>query len=314
MDFIIYGFISVWLVLIFIIGLIFSFFIALKILKSKKISENRLDKYCKNFIQGVSIYIILVGISIIIIIPIIYILYICKVGKENWLIFFSEKNIQISLAINLLVYYLFISWYISCISNKKEIKDFFSQLNYVLINKVPEKLGITFSFMCKIGAIFFVIPYISTKYILISIISLVGTSNIFVLSLGFFIYLLFFYIIEKILLLILKVFNKFHKNFWVKTIRVAVFASLLYIYVYGNTPKFSSSHITMALTITLTLYGFIEIFQNYLKELWQVFKTKLGLKSVKIEKLNDKSELELKLKSLENELVELKKELKTFDK
>ncbi|MGL4760460.1 MAG: hypothetical protein ACRCWG_03295 [Sarcina sp.] len=303
MAFIFSGFISFWLVLSFVISSVIIFVIGYKKINNKKFSESELEIYGEKIERNVKRYITWIGIIIIIAIPVIYISYIYKIDNGNLLEVISGSNIELSIALNLIIYYVFISWYASRFTNDK-IRMFFSNLNYYL-KKFPQIFVgvIIFPIICL------VVAYIEMNYILIPFIYSVGTIKIFTLSLAFLGYLLLFYIIEKFILFIFKGSDKFNIKLMVKTISIIALASLLGLYVYGNTPKLSSSHVSIALTTTLTLYGFLGVFKNHLKELWQEFKKKLGLDYKKRKNLSDKNKLDIKIQALDKELFELKKEL-----
>ena len=222
-----------------------------------EVIKNEIDKCSYRYIHMITLYIIWLGLGIVIGIPIILVILIFRL-KINFIdVIINDNNIKI-IAINLFFYYIFSVWYLNTVFSNEAIKKISEKLNNIIFN-FPKTLAKALI----IPLILLFVIYLELYLVVLPLISLFGNDEVLkvvvVLSLFLFINKFFGVLIQR-LFNFLKIKGKIKMNlkecFLEKSTENISLISILFLYIYGNTPELSSSIMTLGITTVLTIYGF----------------------------------------------------------
>lgn len=222
-----------------------------------EVIKNEIDKCSYRYIHMITLYIIWLGLGIVIGIPIILVILIFRL-KTNFIdVIINDNNIKI-IAINLFFYYIFSVWYLNTVFSNEAIKRISEKLNNIIFN-FPKTLAKALI----IPLILLFVIYLELYLVVLPLISLFGNDEVLkvvvVLSLFLFINKFFGVLIQR-LFNFLKIKGKIKMNlkecFLEKSTENISLISILFLYIYGNTPELSSSIMTLGITTVLTIYGF----------------------------------------------------------
>ncbi|MDU5492169.1 MAG: hypothetical protein E6094_04300 [Clostridium perfringens] len=222
-----------------------------------EVIKNEIDKCSYRYIHMITLYIIWLGLCVVIGIPILLLILIFRL-KINFIdVIINDNNIKI-IAINLFFYYIFSVWYLNTVFSNEAIKKISEKLNNIIFN-FPKTLAKALI----IPLILLFVIYLELYLGVLPLISLFGNDEVLkvvvVLSLFLFINKFFGVLIQR-LFNFLKIKGKIKMNlkecFLEKSTENISLISILFLYIYGNTPELSSSIMTLGITTVLTIYGF----------------------------------------------------------